>query len=175
MGPYLDELSKLLESTTSGMDDEALTRAPEGKWCAAEVLEHLRLTYTGTAKMLERNRDQAVVEPAAVDDRVRAARHLILEQGGFFEGQQAPPFATPKTAPDPAVRRRIQEDLSRLDAALAEAEQRRGKDAILGNHFALGPLTGKEWRNFHYAHGRHHAKQLEALRSWTTQPSVAPR
>lgn len=167
MGPYLDELSKLLESTTSGMDDETLTRAPAGKWCAAEVLEHLRLTYTGTAKMLERNREQAVVEAAAVDERVRAARHLIFDQNGFFEGLQAPPFATPKTPPDASVRIRIHDDLRRLSAALDEAEQRRGKGANLGNHFALGPLTGEEWRHFHYAHGLHHAKQLEALRTWT--------
>ena len=98
MGQYLEELSKLLESTTTGLDDEDLLRAPQGKWCAAEILEHLRLTYTGTAKMLERNRDQAIVEPAQTDERVGVARRLIFEQGSFFEGLQAPPFATPKTA-----------------------------------------------------------------------------
>ncbi len=167
MGSYLDQLSEVLESATSGMSDQALTRAPEGKWCAAEVLEHLRLTYTGTAKMLEKNRDQAVIDPAPIDDRARAARHLIFEQGGFFEGLQAPPFATPKTPPDPQVRARVQQDLRRLAEALDEAEQRRGKDAILGNHFALGPLNAEQWRHFHYVHGCHHAKQLESLEKWT--------
>ena len=169
MGPYLEELSKLLESTTSGMDDAALLCAPEGKWCAAEVLEHLRLTYTGTARMLEKNRDQAVVDPAPIDDRVRAAKRLIFEQGGFFEGLQAPPFATPKTPPDATVRDRIQEDLRRLSDALEEAEKRRGKDANLGNHFALGALNADEWRRFHLAHGRHHAKQLDSLRAWAAK------
>ena len=168
MRSYLEQLSKQLESATAGMSDEQLLRAPEGKWCAAEVLEHLRLTYTGTAKMLERNRDQAVVEPAAIDDRVKAARSLIFEKGGFFEGLQSPPFATPKTAPDAQVRTRVLEDLQRLDTALTEAEQRRGSDAHLGNHFALGPLTAEEWRHFHYAHGSHHVKQIEKLREWAT-------
>ena len=168
MRTYLEQLSKRLKSATEGMSDQDLLRAPQGKWCAAEVLEHLRLTYTGTAKMLERNRDQAVIEPAAVDDRVKAARSLIFEQGGFFEGLQAPPFATPKTAGDPQVRIRIFEDLQRLDAALNEAEERRGADGILGNHFALGPLTAQEWRHFHYVHGSHHAKQIEKLRAWAT-------
>ncbi|ABF40588.1 conserved hypothetical protein [Candidatus Koribacter versatilis Ellin345] len=164
MQPYLDQLSQLLQQATAGMNDDQLLRAPEGKWCAAEVLEHLRLTYTGTAKMLEKNRDQAVVEPAPIDDRVSAARKLIFDQGSFFEGLQAPPFATPKTPPDANVRTRIQEDLKRLGVAIDEAEQRRGKDANLGNHFALGPLNGEQWRHFHYEHGRHHAKQLEALK-----------
>lgn len=167
MAPYLEELSKLLESTTSGMDDASLLRAPEGKWCAAEILEHLRLTYTGTAKMLEKNRDQAVVESTPIDDRVRSAKRLIFEQGRFFEGLQAPPFATPRNAADVSVRKRIQEDLRRLNDALDEAEQRRGASANLGNHFALGPLNAEEWRRFHLSHGRHHVKQLEVLRSWT--------
>jgi hypothetical protein len=167
MRSYLDELSKMLDSATLGMNDEALVRAPEGKWCAAEVLEHLRLTYTGTAKMLEKNRDKAVVEDAPIDERVHAARHLIFDEGKFFEGLQAPPFATPKTPPDAQVRTRVQEDLKRLAAAIDEAEQRLGKDANLGNHFALGPLNGEQWRHFHYAHGAHHAKQIEKLRAWT--------
>lgn len=165
MRSYLDELSKTLEAATSGMSDDAMLQAPEGKWCAAEVLEHLRLTYTGTAKMLEKNRDKGAVEESPIDERVRAARQLIFEQEKFFEGLQAPPFATPKTPPDPQVRVRIQEDLHRLAALLDEAELRLGKDANLGNHFALGPLNGEQWRHFHFEHGRHHAKQLEALRA----------
>jgi DinB family protein len=167
MESYLEQLSKTLEAATMGMSDEALLHAPAGKWCAAEVLEHLRLTYTGTAKMLEKNRELAVVEPAEVSDQVRAARHQIFEQGKFFEGRRSPPFATPKTPPDPGVRTRVQDDLRRLDAAIAEAVQRRGEDANLGNHFALGPLTGKQWCHFHFEHGRHHAKQIDALKAAT--------
>jgi hypothetical protein len=163
MRSYLDELSKSLAAATSGMTDEELLRAPEGKWCAAEILEHLRLTYTGTAKMLEKNRDQPNIEETPISDQVRAARHRIFEQQQFFEGLQAPPFATPRTPPDPQVRLRIQEDLRRLAVALDEAEARRGKEANLGNHFALGPLNGEQWRHFHFEHGRHHLKQIQAL------------
>lgn len=163
MRSYLDELSKSLASATSGMSDEELLKAPAGKWCAAEILEHLRLTYTGTARMLEKNRDKANLEDAPISEQVRAARHQIFEQGRFFEGLQAPPFATPKTPPDPQVRVRIQEDLRRLAVALDEAEARLGREANLGNHFALGPLNGEQWRHFHFEHGQHHVKQLQAL------------
>lgn len=165
MRSYLDELSKSLESSTAGMSDADLLRAPEGKWCVAQILEHLRLTYTGTAKMLERNRDLPAVDPAPLDERATAGRHLIFEEGGFFSGLQAPSFATPKTPPDLTVRTRVLEDLNRLSGLINEAEQRRGRDAILGNHFALGPLTGDQWRKFHYVHGSHHVKQIEKLRA----------
>ncbi len=165
MESYLDHLSEFLARSVEGMDDAALLRAPEGKWCAADILEHLRLTYTGTSKMLEKNRDLATVEPAPVDDKTIAARKVIFEQGAFFEGRQAPAFAVPKVAADPQVRTRVLEDLRRLRDGLAEAEQRRGKDAVLGNHFALGGLTADQWGLFHLAHGRHHIKQIEALRS----------
>ncbi len=169
MQPYLEQLSNTLHDAIDGMGDEQLLRAPEGKWCAAEILEHLRLTYTGTAKMLEKNGGVAVIEPAQIDERMRTGRKLILEEGRFFQGLQAPTFAVPKTAADAGVRTRVFEDLKRLDDALAEAEHRRGKDANLGNHFALGPLTGDQWRHFHYEHGRHHATQIQALRAFTAK------
>ena len=37
-----------------GMSNEQWAWHPPGKWCAAEVLEHLYLTYTGTIEGFER-------------------------------------------------------------------------------------------------------------------------
>ena len=54
MDSYLERLQQAIASATHGMSDEELTRQPEGKWSAAEVLEHLYLTYTGTQKAFER-------------------------------------------------------------------------------------------------------------------------
>src|SRR6202162_838944 len=50
----LDELRRSLESAVEGMSNELWTCHPPGKWCAAQVLEHLYLTYTGTIKGFER-------------------------------------------------------------------------------------------------------------------------
>lgn len=44
----LEKLKEDLESATEGMSSEQLRWHLTGKWCAAEVLEHLYLTYTGT-------------------------------------------------------------------------------------------------------------------------------
>src|SRR2546422_9983771 len=54
MDSYLQSLLEAITSATRGITTEDLTRHPEGKWSASEVLEHLYLTYTGTVKGFER-------------------------------------------------------------------------------------------------------------------------
>jgi hypothetical protein len=54
MDAYLRRLQDGIAQATRGMTGEDLRRHPEGKWCTAEILEHLYLTYTGTTKAFER-------------------------------------------------------------------------------------------------------------------------
>ena len=54
MNTLLEELKQALDAATEGMTNEQMGWHPAGKWCAAEVLEHLYLTYTGTVKGFER-------------------------------------------------------------------------------------------------------------------------
>src|SRR5438034_5788474 len=54
MDSCLERLLNAITSATRGMTVEELTRHPEGKWSSAQILEHLYLTYTGTAKGFER-------------------------------------------------------------------------------------------------------------------------
>ena len=54
MDSYLERLQQAIASATRDITSEELARHPggnaDGKWCVAEVLEHLYLTYTGTIK-----------------------------------------------------------------------------------------------------------------------------
>jgi len=54
MDSYLERLQQAIASATRGMTSEELTRRRGEKWSAAEVLEHLYLTYTGTLKGCQR-------------------------------------------------------------------------------------------------------------------------
>src|SRR5258706_9328657 len=54
MDSCLEQLKKALESAVEGMSSEQLRWHPADKWCAAEVLEHLYLTYTGTIRGFEK-------------------------------------------------------------------------------------------------------------------------
>ena len=71
MDSYLQRLQQAIESATRGMTIEDLTRHPEGKWSAAEILEHLFLTYTGTIKGFERC--LAAGKPLARSPRLKTA------------------------------------------------------------------------------------------------------
>ena len=52
MDSRLDRLKHSLESATEGMSSEQLSWHLPGKWSAAQVLEHLYLTYVGTIKRI---------------------------------------------------------------------------------------------------------------------------
>ena len=54
MDSDLEILQKALQTATAGMSEKELLSRPAGKWSAAEVLEHLYLTYTGTIRGFER-------------------------------------------------------------------------------------------------------------------------
>ena len=53
MDSRLEELKRSLSLSVDGMSTEQLKWHPAEKWCAAEVLEHLYLSYTGTIKAFE--------------------------------------------------------------------------------------------------------------------------
>jgi hypothetical protein len=69
MDSCLEKLKQALESAVEGMSSERLTWHPAGKWCAAEVLEHLYLTYTGTIKGFERVMTSGLHGPSRPDLR----------------------------------------------------------------------------------------------------------
>jgi hypothetical protein len=52
-----------------------------------------------------------------------------------------------------------------MDRIIAQCEARCGKRVKLLNHSVLGPLSGTEWRKFHWVHGRHHIKQIWRLQT----------
>lgn len=50
MDPHLKTLQEELAAIIADLTAEQMQRRMPGKWCVAEVLEHLYLTYTGTTK-----------------------------------------------------------------------------------------------------------------------------
>ena len=54
MSEYIPRLQEAITTAIRAMGREEMLRQSEGKWSIAQVLEHLYLTYTGTAKGCER-------------------------------------------------------------------------------------------------------------------------
>ena len=160
----LEELRENLESAVEGMSSEQLSRHLPGKWCAAEVLEHLYLSYTGTIKGLEKvmTRGKPLATRASIAQRVLA--FVIVRLGYMPTGVKAPAVAQPRGLPAERVRNEIGAKLVAMDAIIAQCEARFGRQVKLLDHPILGPLTATQWRTLHLVHGRHHQKQLLRLR-----------
>jgi len=167
MDAYLQRLQEAIASATRDISAEDLQRHPEGKWSTAEVLEHLYLTYTGTTKAFERCLQAG--EPQArtpmLMDRMRA--FVVTGLGHLPEGRKSPKHALPRGMAVEEVVRDIGPRISAMDDQIAQCEARFGKRTRVLDHPILGPLTGRQWRKFHWVHGQHHLKQIHNLR----QPS----
>ena len=165
MNIYLQRLQDAIADTTRGMDPAQMTRHPEGKWSAAEILEHLDRTYKSTVPHLQKCLDagQPTAVPATVAQRLAAG--VVVGLGYMPGGRKAPEHVVPKGLPPDEVLRDLPTHIAEMDRVLAECERRFGADCKLANHFVLGPLTAQQWRKFHWVHARHHLKQIERLKA----------
>jgi hypothetical protein len=161
---YLARLQDAIASSLNGLDEPAHSMQAEGKWSAAQILEHLYLTYTGTIKGFERCLEGG--KPAARvptwRDRIRS--YVVVRLGHMPKGRKAPKNSTPRGLPPEQVRAEIVGKIAAMDAMITRAEARYGAQTRLLDHPILGPLRGRDWRKFHWVHGMHHLRQIDKLR-----------
>jgi len=164
MDSQLQKLRKALESAVDGMSGEQMERHPSGKWCTAQILEHLYLTYTGTIKGFERVLEAG--KPLATSPSIthRMKKFVVIRLGYLPSGRKSPSVAEPRGLPAHKVRKEITAKIGELDAILAQCDARFGRSLCLLDHPILGPLTASQWRKFHMVHGLHHVKQIIRLR-----------
>jgi len=169
MDSRLEKLKEDLESAVEGMSSEQLSWHISGKWCAAEVLEHLYLTYTGTITGLERvlRKGKPLVSRASMARR--ALTLVVVGLAHIPAGVKAPAIVQPKGLPPEQVRNQIGKKMAAMDAIIAQCEARFGRHVKLLDHPILGPLNALQWRKLHVVHGQHHLKQLRQLRESATR------
>jgi hypothetical protein len=165
MDTYLQRLQDAIASATLGLDLAALTRHPEGKWCAAQILEHLYLTYAGSVKGFERCLREGRPLARAVTAKERVATLLVTSLGYFPEGRKAPERTIPLGMAAEEVVKALEAKLASMDHLITQCETRFGRSTRILDHPVLGPLTARQWRKFHLVHGQHHVKQIWRLRS----------
>ena len=173
----LQRLQKEVESAIAGLSAEQLNVHPPGKWCAAEVLEHLYLTYTGTIKGFERVVEAGTPTTTTIPTWAQRARTLVVVGFGYLpSGREAPPVARPRGLPQETVLAGIGTKIAQMDEIIARCEEKLGSrrkllDRPILDHPILGPLTAAQWRKFHLVHGLHHVKQIRRLRAATARTS----
>lgn len=165
MTSKLSHLRTKLARAIDGMSAEELVWHPEGKWSSAEILDHLNLTYRGTIKNCERC--LAAGKPGASQDRKakRWQRRVVTWLGYFPSGRKSPERVLPQGTPIAQLTTEIFENITRMDEVIAACDDQFGRGNSIAEHPILGPLTAREWRKFHWVHGRHHARQIIRLKN----------
>jgi hypothetical protein len=159
----LQKLQQSVASAMAGLSEEQMYRHPPGKWCAAEVLEHLYLTYAGTLKGLERALAAGIPNATPPAFRQRVAKFVVLGLGYVPSGRESPAAARPRGLPSEKVLSEILPKIAEMDELLSRCEVKLGHGPIM-NHPFLGPFTAQDWKRFHLVHGEHHLKQVWRLR-----------
>ena len=169
MDSRVEKLKENLESAVEDMSSEQLRWHLPGKWCAAQVLEHLYLTYTGTIRGFEKVITSGTSLATRASMVQRVLTFVVVGVGHMPAGQKAPGMVLPRSLPAELVRNEIGAKLVAMDAILTQSEARFGRQVKLLDHPILGPLTAPQWRQLHLVHGRHHLKQLLGLRENATR------
>src|SRR5208282_4071577 len=138
----------------------ALAQAPAGKWSAAQILEHLFLTYKSTNRGIAKCVEQGAPLATSATLKQRLATLLVVDLGYMRGGHKAPERVTPRGMPPEEVQQAIALELQKMGSGLDDCERRFGARTKIMDHPFLGPLTADEWRKFHWVHGRHHARQI---------------
>ena len=166
MDPHLERLQQEIASAIAGLSAEQLRAHRPGKWCAAEVLEHLYLTYTGTVKGFQRVSEagKPLTKTAAQSWSQRGRTLLVVGLGHLPSGREAPPVTRPRGLPPDKLLAEIGPKIAEMDEIIARCEEKHGARRKLLDHPVLGPLTASQWRKFHLVHGLHHVRQIRRLR-----------
>ncbi len=164
MDSCLQKLTDALQSAVEGMSREQLRWHPDGKWCSAEVLEHLYLTYTGTIKGFERVLAANMPLATTATFKQRRQTFVVLTLNYLPSGRKAPATTHPKGLALEDVRNQFGTKIEAMDSIIEQCQARFGRGTKLLDHPILGPLTAAQWRKFHLLHGMHHQKQILRLR-----------
>jgi len=169
MNTVLNQLRREIESSLHGLNAEQTQLRPStpSKWSTQQIIEHLLLTYSGAEMALNARlakRRPTLAKPTA---HQRIQQFAVCNFGYFPHGRSAPETVTPAPTTHQLsgaeLIAAIEDHLSRLDLLCNECEQLFGKTRFAA-HNVLGPLSVNQWRRFQLIHGRHHLKQIDAIR-----------
>src|SRR5260370_34588419 len=96
MDARFDKLKQSLESAVEGMSSEQLRWHLPGKWCAAEVLEHLYLSYVGTIGGVERVMSRGKTLASRVSTAQRVLTAVLVGFAHIPAGLKAPAITQPQ-------------------------------------------------------------------------------
>jgi len=166
----LHELETEITLALRGLDPrntQATPLAHPGNWSIQQVVEHLLKTYGSTIPIIQARVEKRSATRAKPTLQQRIGQFLVITLGRFPNGRAAPAAVSP-TLPTTVqsgeeLAARVSAELRRLDEVTTQGEHLFGNRRAVA-HIILGPLSMHQWRRFHLIHGRHHVKQIRAIR-----------
>ncbi len=174
MNPIFEQLQSEIAKSLEGLNGAQTQMSPandSGKWTIQQIIQHLCLTYSSTDAVISNRLDKDRPTHAIPTFPQRCAQFFVTKLKFFPTGRGAPPIVMPPEAPVSLADRmsgttlaeETARHLARTDEFLENAYSRFGP-ARFASHSVLGPLSAAQWRCFHLVHGRHHLKQIWAIR-----------
>src|SRR5947209_18112746 len=96
MHPLHGEILRMIEDATQGMTEEQLAYRQPEKWSSANILEHLSMTFGGTARRMQRCADANEMSSERPNIKQRAIDFIVLDVRYFPGGRKAPEQVTPE-------------------------------------------------------------------------------
>jgi hypothetical protein len=160
------EIAFSLRMLDSGQTQLRPRQAPD-RWSIQQIMDHLLLTYSAAGTALSVRIAKHAPTKATPTLKNRVQQFATLSLGYIPTGRSAPPMVTPPSTPIPQsgveLTHAASQGLLNLDAICTEAEGLFGANRC-ASHLVFGPLTVDQWRMFQLVHGRHHLKQIAAIR-----------
>jgi hypothetical protein len=170
MDSILQQLHNEIAGSIEDLDSAQTQLAPPAssqKWSIQQIIQHLCLTYASTETAFDARLAKGTPTSARPTIQQRIGQYFLTTLGIFPSGRVAPErvappqIATPVCGSDLACH--FAQHLARIDRLFNEAEALFGPGRCI-SHMILGPLSIHQWRRFHLIHGRHHLKQIRAIR-----------
>ena len=174
MHPAYEQLQGEIARSLEGLTAEQTQLRPanaQGKWTVQQIIQHLWLTYSSTEAVINERLAKGRATLAVPTLLQRCQQMFVIKAGLLPSGREAPSGVVPPPASSSledhfsgaVLTERTAQRLAHGDRVLQEAELRFGS-GCLATHGVLGPLSAAQWRRFHLVHGRHHVKQIWAIR-----------
>lgn len=160
-----DEISASVRDL-DGSQTQLRQRDHPASWSIQQNIEHLLLTYERTADVMKERLAKGTPTKKPPSFPQRIAQFAVTQVGYFPFGRKAPGFVVPGAAAarDGAeLAEAAGQCIEVFDDLSRQCESRLGHDRSV-THFSLGPMSMRQWRKFHLVHGRHHLKQIAAIR-----------
>ncbi len=168
--PLVELQEKLCASVRdlSAIETQMRPQTRPTAWCIQQIVEHLLLTYRSTSEILRERlaKGTPTKKPATLPQKLM--QFGVVEMGFFPRGRKAPAFVQPAAHSRPRsgeeLAPAIEADVASLSTLIDACEETLGRGRSV-THAVMGPMSMQQWRKFQLIHGRHHIRQIMAIRA----------